>query len=1261
MSSSELDRIIPPEIKHDEFYDLIVQLAQNEPLQTVLEIGSSSGGGSTEAFVRGLANNPHHPRLFCLEISKPRFQQLKTTYQNSPFVHCYNLSSVHLNQFPTPNEVEEFYTQYRTGLNAYPLPTVLNWLQQDLDYVQQWGGTENGIEYIKREQQLEQFDLVLIDGSEFAGEAELQAVYGSTFILLDDINTYKNYKNYYRLAKDWQYELIAENRQIRNGYAIFKRNTSPYKKQDILAQLALNPEQKEQKLVENLVPKGGTVFDVGANVGDYSILLSQLVGYFGRVYAFEPTSSIFMQLQTRLTEYQLNNITLTQKAVYAENTTLEFNEFPDDYSAWNSLGKPVMSDPHGNYEIVPIVKTEQVEAITLDTFCQENNIETIDFLKVDVEGAESYVFQGAEQLLAQKKARFIQFEISQKMLEGLNKTAQETFNLLAAQGYECHEITPEGEIGELVHDSQAFYENYIAFRALPVHFFTIVLNGEPFIRYHIEILQQLPFPWHWHIVEGVADLKHDTAWSVKLGGQVTDAIHRDGLSQDGTSDYLDQLVAQYPDNITLYRQPKGTFWEGKREMVNAPLKNIQEECLLWQIDVDELWTVEQIKQTRNLFISHPEKTAAYYWCWYFVGEDLIVTTRNCYSQNPQQDWLRTWRYKPGYFWAAHEPPVLVEPLADGKFKNVAAVNPFRHEETSQKGLIFQHFAYVLPEQLQFKEQYYGYTQALNYWQQLQKAEQFPVLLREYFPWVGDDTMVDHSIPLGIEPIMRKDGTGAWNFNLNALPLSPPQLSPPKPIIVIDGVFFQRYQTGIARVWRSLLEEWATQEFGRHLIVIDRAGSAPKIAGIQYQTLPEHNYNDLAGDQVQLQELCDRNQADLFISTYYSFPTSTPSVFMAYDMIPEVLGANFNNPMWQEKHAAIQRASGFLAISHNTAQDLQKLFPHVSSVTVAHCGVKAPFIPPTASEIEQFRLKYGIQKPYFLLSAPGTGYKNAPLFFKAFAQLCSRQGFELVCTGTYGILEDKLRNLVPGTVIHLLTLTDEELRLAYGGAVALVYPSKYEGFGLPILEAMACGCPVITCANASIPEVAGDAAIYINEYDVEGMSNALCEVQKPLIRQGLIAQGLKQAQSFPWAKMATTVQEKLLLATLDFLQLKAINLIIFPDWTQEEETIAENLRHALYTLAQHPQPEAVTLLIDHTGVSAENGNLILSFVVMNVLMEEEITVSEETAISWLGELSPLQWQVLLPRLTGRIALAQENEAKMQAVGADVLRVYSVDPS
>ncbi|MGD1912676.1 MAG: FkbM family methyltransferase [Rivularia sp. (in: cyanobacteria)] len=1252
---SELNYLIPPEIKNDEFYAAIQKICREEDIKTVLEIGSSSGGGSTEAFVTGLRKNPHNPKLFCMEVSKTRFAELRKRYENDEFVNCYNVSSISLEKFPKEEEVIDFYNKTQNNLKLYPLLQVLGWLQQDIEYVRSSGVAGDGIQKIKQENHIDCFDLVLIDGSEFTGNAELDEVYGAKYILLDDIETFKNYHSHYKLLSDNNYILIAENRNIRNGYSIFKKVSEAENHY-------FDNEVTEQLLVRNFVKSGMVIFDVGSNIGDYSVLFSKIVGAKGQVYSFEANSTTYNKLKQRLIQKKCRNVSAFHNVVYSENKQIEFNEFPEDYSVWKSIGTPKILNTDDSGEYVTIVKTEAVEAISLDSFCQEHNIEKIDYLKVDIEEGKSDVFQGARQLLKNQAVRFIQFEISQKMPEGVNKDAKSIFDILNKNGYECHGISPNGDIKEEVSDSNYFCENYIAFPCLPVHFFTIVLNGQPFIKYHIDIFKQLPFKWHWHIVEGVADLKHDTAWSVGNGGRITSEIHNSGLSIDGTSEYINELKKQYPDNITVYRKPEGIFWEGKREMTNAPLENIQEECLLWQVDVDELWTFEQLSTARELFIKNPDKTAAFYWCSYFVGENLLISSRNCYAQNPQQEWLRTWKFKPGYVWAAHEPPVLVEKLPDGQLKNLAAVNPFIHGDTEEQGLVFQHFAYTTKEQLKFKEEYYGYKDAVSQWTTLQQQTKFPVLLRDYFAWVGDDTTVDQANSSGIVPIAQpEEDSNSWRF------LQPEEIdkkialiNKPVSIILIDGVFFQLYETGIARVWKSLLEEWSENDFAKHIIVLDRAGTAPKISGIRYRQIRHYDYNDTDADREMLQQICDEENADIFISSYYTTPITTPSVLMVHDMIPEVMGWDLNHPMWQEKHDGIQHASAYIAVSENTARDLVKCFPDINSdsITVAPLGVKNIFKPAEAEDINTFKTKYGITKPYFLLVGPSTGYKNSTLFFAAFAQLASRNGFDIVCTGSGGILAPEWRTYTSGSTVHMLQLSDEELAIAYSGAIVLAYPSKYEGFGLPILEAMACGCPIITCANASIPEVAGEAAIYVNDNDAEELANALCEVQKPGIRQLLVNRGIEQAKKFTWSSTAKTVTSVLIDTTISALNLREINLIIFPDWTQPEEFIGAELEKVIGILATRDDSQYMTLLIDISNSDDDYAEMLLSAVSMNLLMQD-LDLSEGLEISLVSQLGDMQWKALLPRIEARIVLEYQNQQALANFKTESISAYHLD--
>lgn len=220
---SQLDFLIPAEISGDAFSEVIEDVAATEGVQEILEIGSSAGEGSTAAWVRGARRNAVRPRLHCIEVSIERHAALVERWGSQDFVRCHHLSSIPIERFPSADEVERFYRDVPSRLRDFDLTTVLTWLLQDLDYLRDHGLSSPGIAQVKKRYSIETFDAVLIDGSEFAGRAELDEVYGARFLLLDDTETFKNWENSRRLQTDPSYRLIRSDPKSRNGFAVFER------------------------------------------------------------------------------------------------------------------------------------------------------------------------------------------------------------------------------------------------------------------------------------------------------------------------------------------------------------------------------------------------------------------------------------------------------------------------------------------------------------------------------------------------------------------------------------------------------------------------------------------------------------------------------------------------------------------------------------------------------------------------------------------------------------------------------------------------------------------------------------------------------------------------------------------------------------------------------------------------------------------------------------------------------------------------------
>ena len=266
------------------------------------------------------------------------------------------------------------------------------------------------------------------------------------------------------------------------------------------------------------------------------------------------------------------------------------------------------------------------------------------------------------------------------------------------------------------------------------------------------------------------------------------------------------------------------------------------------------------------------------------------------------------------------------------------------------------------------------------------------------------------------------------------------------------------------------------------------------------------------------------QIDVVHNTFYlphglASTNGAKRVVTVHDMIPEMMPQTRRRLDWLTlKRRYVETADLVICVSESTRDDLTKIYGHIQApVRVVHHGVAERFHPGAE------RLDF-LPERYVLFVGNRGQYKDANVLFDAFATIArDHDDLQLLCVGGSGLRTSEITRLNDLRIRHKVSqryLPDEQMVSAYAHAEVFVFPSRFEGFGLPALEAMATGTPALLAQATSLPEVGGDAAMYFSPGDSRDLADQLrVLVENKDLRAQLATQGIHHAAGFTWASTA----------------------------------------------------------------------------------------------------------------------------------------------
>lgn len=355
------------------------------------------------------------------------------------------------------------------------------------------------------------------------------------------------------------------------------------------------------------------------------------------------------------------------------------------------------------------------------------------------------------------------------------------------------------------------------------------------------------------------------------------------------------------------------------------------------------------------------------------------------------------------------------------------------------------------------------------------------------------------------------------------------------ILLDPQIFSQQTYGGISRYYTEIFSELDKKEEVDVILPIyftdnfylktTNLLSKNKILTTFYETLSSFKISTKSLRKKQseklLKRVCQESNYDVFVPTYYNpyfldLIGDKPFVLTVYDMIHELFPDFFLDDPYrvtEYKRELIHKATRIIAVSHNTKKDIQKIFPDIDAdkIHVIHHG--------SSIKIEN-NIEVRLPKNYILFVGSRADYKNFKFLVNAITPIL-KENAELVLLAAGGgeFKDDEISYIEEKGLsqqIQQKNFEENELGHFYKNAKFFVFPSQYEGFGIPVLEAMACGCPIILSNSASFPEVAGDAGIYFDNNSENDLTNKIrLLLDNDNLRKEFSRKGLEQVKKFDW--------------------------------------------------------------------------------------------------------------------------------------------------